>query len=155
MSNTWTPDERAAVEQARAERDILNTLSEFPRIVDRNEWERVAEVFAENITFNYGDGEEQAGLDALLRQFQIFHNRCSAMQHLLGSIQVEVNGNGAVSRAYVQARHQGRGERSQLFFDTHGEYIDQWERLPQGWRIVRREATWGMFMGDPSVLFDQ
>lgn len=137
------------------ERAVLNALSEFPRIVDRNEWHRVGEVFAEDVQFNYGDGREQAGLPALLEQFRAFHDRCSAMQHLLGSVQIELDGGAAVTRAYVQARHQGKDDRSHLFFDTHGEYTDRWECRPEGWRIVRRDAKWVMFMGDPSVLYEQ
>lgn len=135
------------------ERTILNKLNEFPRIVDRKDWSRVAEVFAEDIAFDYGDGGEKHGLPALLTQFQTFHDRCSAMQHLIGSVQIELDGNSAITRAYVQARHQGIGDKSDAFFDTHGEYIDQWQLGSEGWRIIRRDATWSMFMGDPGVLF--
>lgn len=136
------------------ERSILNTLSEFSRVVDRNEWDRVGEVFAEDIRFNYGDGREQQGLEALLDQFRAFHDRCSAMQHLIGSVQLELDGDSAITRAYVQARHQGKGEYAQSFYDTHGEYTDQWARRAGGWRIVRRDARWVLSMGEPGVLFD-
>ncbi len=37
-------------------------------------------------------------------------------------------------------------------FDTSGEYIDRWERRPQGWRIVRRDAVWSVFSGDPAII---
>ncbi|MBA6413679.1 nuclear transport factor 2 family protein [Parahaliea sp. F7430] len=140
--------------RASDEREILNTLNEFPRVVDRNQWDRVGEVFAEDVRFNYGDGQEQQGLDALLQQFRSFHDRCSAMQHLIGSVQLELDGNRAVTRAYVQARHQGKGAYEQSFYDTHGEYSDQWARRPEGWRIVRRDAHWVLSMGEPKVLFD-
>lgn len=133
---------------------IMNTLAAFPRVVDGKHWGRVSEVFAEDIRFDYGDGGEKRGLEALLMQFRKFHERCSAMQHLLGSIQVEIDGDSALTRAYVQARHQGTGDKNGAIFDTHGEYIDQWQRRPEGWRIVRRDATWSLFAGDPSVLFD-
>jgi len=136
------------------ERSILNTLSEFPRVVDRNAWDRIGEVFAEDLSFNYGDGREQQGLAALLTQFRSFHDRCSAMQHLIGSVQLELNGDSAVTRAYVQARHQGTGDYAQSFYDTHGEYTDQWARRPEGWRIVRRDAHWVLSVGEPRVLFD-
>jgi ketosteroid isomerase-like protein len=141
-------------DSASDERSILNTLSEFPRVVDRNEWDRIGEVFAEDLTFNYGDGREQQGLAALLTQFRSFHDRCSAMQHLIGSVQLELNGDSAVTRAYVQARHQGKGDFAQSFYDTHGEYTDQWSRRPEGWRIVRRDAHWVLSVGEPRVLFD-
>lgn len=139
---------------ASDERRILNTLSEFPRVVDRNAWDRIGEVFAEDLSFNYGDDREQQGLAALLTQFRSFHDRCSAMQHLIGSVQLELNGDSAVTRAYVQARHQGQGDYAQSFYDTHGEYIDQWARRPEGWRIVRRDAHWVLSAGEPGVLFD-
>lgn len=135
------------------ERAILNTLSNFPRVVDRKQWDRVGDVFADDITFNYGDGQEQAGMTALLLNFRKFHDKCSAMQHLLGSIQIEVDGDAAITRAYVQARHKGVGDKEHLVFDTHGEYTDRWERRPEGWRIVRRDARWDLFSGDASVLF--
>lgn len=138
---------------ATTERVILNKLSDFPRIVDRKDWPRVSDVFAEDIRFDYGDGGEKQGLPALLQQFQTFHDRCSAMQHLIGSVQIEIDGDSAVTRAYVQARHQGIGDKAKAFFDTHGEYIDQWQKRAEGWRIVRRDASWSMFMGDPGVLF--
>lgn len=139
---------------ASDERRILNTLSEFPRVVDRNAWDRIGEVFAEDLSFNYGDGREQQGLAALLAQFRSFHDRCSAMQHLIGSVQLELDGDSAVTRAYVQARHQGAGDYAQSFYDTHGEYTDQWARRPEGWRIVRRDAHWVLSVGEPRVLFD-
>lgn len=136
------------------DRTIMNTLAAFPRIVDGKQWSKIGEVFAADICFDYGDGGEKQGLSALLDQFKKFHERCSAMQHLLGSIQLEVEGDYAVTRAYVQARHQGINDKRSAIFDTHGEYVDQWQRRAEGWRIVRRDAIWSMFAGDASVLFD-
>jgi ketosteroid isomerase-like protein len=135
------------------QRIILNTLSEFARILDRKQWTRVGEVFADDIAFNYGDGQEQQGIAALREEFTKYHDYCGAAQHLLGSIQLELNEDEAVTRSYVQARHQGKGDKAHLFFDTSGEYTDRWERRANGWRIVRRDARWDLFMGDPAVLF--
>ena len=135
------------------QRIILNTLGEFARILDRKQWTRVGEVFADDIAFNYGDGQEQQGIAALHEQFTKFLDHCGATQHLLGSVQLELNEDEAVTRSYVQARHQGKGDKAHLFFDTSGEYTDRWERRANGWRIVRRDARWDLFMGDPAVLF--
>jgi ketosteroid isomerase-like protein len=135
------------------ERSILNTLGDFARIVDRKQWSRIGEVFADDVTFNYGDGEEQQGMVALRRQFTKYLDLCGPSQHLLGSVQIELDGDQAVTRAYVQARHLGKDDKAQLCFDTNGEYTDRWARRAEGWRIVRREARWDLFMGDSSVLF--
>lgn len=134
------------------EREILFGLNRFARILDNRQWDSVTEVFADDVAFNYGDGREQSGIEALSQQFRQFLDVCGPSQHLLGSIVITVEGNKGNSRAYVQARHQGAGAKSHLFFDSNGEYVDQWERRPEGWRIVRRDVHWFMHVGDPSVL---
>ncbi len=135
------------------EREITRLLGRFARILDGREWSAVSDVFAADIGFNYGDGREQQGIDALTAQFQQFLDPCGPSQHLLGSIVITVIDDTAVSRSYVQARHQGAGGKAHLFYDSNGEYIDRWERRPEGWRIARRDARWLMQKGDPSVLY--
>jgi len=134
------------------ERAIREALAHFARILDRKQWGRLHEVFAEDLTYDYGDGQDRRGIDSLREHIRRFLDVCGNTQHLIGSVLVEVDGNQAISHSYVQARHQGRAEQSVLFFDANGEYIDHWERRAQGWRIARREAIWQMHMGDPSVL---
>ena len=90
---------------------------------------------------------------ALLGQFRLYLDNCGPSQHLLGSVQMEFDAEGGVTtRAYVQARHQGKGARAHLYLDTNGEYVDRWVKRPQGWRIIRRDAVWATQMGDFSVL---
>lgn len=131
---------------------IANQLARFARLVDSRDWDAVGEVFADEVTFDYGDGREQAGIAALRRQFRGFLGGCGPSQHLIGSVAIELDGDTALSRAYVQARHQGLGDKADRIFDTHGDYVDRWARTPAGWRIVRREARWSMHIGDPGVL---
>lgn len=137
---------------ASDERHILNQLGEFARILDTRNWDRVGEVFADDISFNYGDGREQQGIAALTDTFRTFLEPCGPSQHLLGSIQLTIEGDSACTRSYVQARHQGKGERQHLFLDSNGEYTDRWRRTAAGWRISRRDVQWFMLQGDMSVL---
>lgn len=133
--------------------DITIGLGRFARILDGREWDAVSDVFANDVTFDYGDGRgEQSGIAAMTTTFSRFLDACGPSQHLLGSIQVTVDGDKGLSRAYVQARHQGKGDKAHLYLDSNGEYIDGWERRPEGWRIVRRDARWFMNPGDISVL---
>ncbi|MDB5395418.1 MAG: nuclear transport factor 2 family protein [Rhodospirillales bacterium] len=134
------------------EREIAHALGRFARILDGREWSAVSEVFADDLTFNYGDGAERSGIAAMTEQFQRFLDVCGPSQHLLGSIVITATGDSAISRAYVQARHQGAAGKEHLFLDSTGEYIDKWERRPQGWRIVRRDVVWHMMQGDMAVL---
>ncbi len=112
----------------------------------------MGEVFADEVAFDYGDGGERRGLDALTQQFRRYLDVCGPSQHLIGSVSVELAGATAVSRAYVQARHQGAGARAHLILDTNGEYVDHWRREATAWRIVRRDAHWFMHVGDSAVL---
>ena len=134
------------------ERDIARGLAVFARILDEKRWQDLALVFASDITFDYGTGEEQAGMAALHTNMTRYLMVCGNTQHLIGSILVDVDGDRAVSRAYVQARHQGTAGSEGSIFDTNGEYIDQWERRSEGWRIVRRDARWACMSGNAAVI---
>ncbi|MCP1470384.1 ketosteroid isomerase-like protein [Sphingobium sp. OAS761] len=134
------------------ERAITRGLSTFARILDRKQWDRLGDVFASDVVFDYGSGRDEAGMAALTDNMRRFLDRCGGTQHLLGSILVDVDGDRAVSRAYVQARHQRIGDAAGPIFDSNGEYVDRWERRTDGWRIVRRDAIWAAHTGDPAIL---
>ncbi|WP_375196129.1 nuclear transport factor 2 family protein [Sphingobium sp.] len=133
------------------EREIVRKLGRFARILDNKEWTGLPDVFAHDLSFDYGQGE-RAGIAALEDQMRQYLDVCGPTQHLLGSIMVDVNGHEAVSRSYVQARHQRRADPVGGIFDSTGEYVDRWQRREESWRIVRRDAIWFLHSGDPAVL---
>jgi hypothetical protein len=134
------------------ERDIVRGLARFARILDNKQWDALTEIFAVDLSFNYGAGGEERGIEALEDNMRRYLDVCGPTQHLIGSIIVDVENDRAVSRAYVQARHQGAGDRAGAIFDSNGEYIDEWQRRAAGWRITRRHAKWASHSGDPAVL---
>lgn len=138
-----------------AEREITRKLSEFARILDRKQWDRLGDVFADDISFDYGMGGDQHGMAALTDNMRRFLDRCGPTQHLIGSILIDVDGNHARSEAYVQARHQRVDDPLGPIIDTSGDYHDQWEKRPEGWRITRRDAKWQIHYGDPAILHAQ
>ncbi|MCP3733524.1 nuclear transport factor 2 family protein [Sphingomonas sp. RP10(2022)] len=134
------------------ERAIVRGLAAFARIVDGKRWDDLSQVFADDLTFDYGAIGSFSGIQSLRDVLVRFLDRCGATQHLIGSIVVDIEGDAATSRAYVQARHQGVGAVAGPVFDSNGEYVDRWERRVEGWRIVRRDASWAIHTGDPTVL---
>lgn len=134
------------------ERAIQRGLSMFARALDERNFESLAEVFAADMTFDYGIGGEQNGLSSLCELVSHFLLQCGPTQHLLGSIIIDVDGDTATSRAYVQARHQRKDDPMGPVLDTNGEYVDQWQRRAEGWRIVRRDVLWQIFTGDNGIL---
>jgi 3-phenylpropionate/cinnamic acid dioxygenase small subunit len=131
--------------------ELTNQLGRFARTLDQRNWEAVPSIFAAEISFDYGEGKQQ-GLPALLAQFRKYLDYCGPSQHLLGSIEVQIEGATALTRSYVQARHQGAAGRQDRCFDSHGVYVDQWRKNAAGWLIVQRDVRWLMHRGDPGVL---
>ncbi len=136
---------------ADAEREIVQILYRFARIVDGRDWSAMDTVFSEGVVSTYGD-DQQCGREVMLALFRRHLDPCGPTQHFLGNITVEINGNEARSSAYVQARHQGKGATAALTLEMYGEYHDGWKLMPQGWRIVRRDPVWFYQTGDVSVL---
>ncbi len=135
------------------ERDIAVLLATLARILDSRDWARVPEVVAADVSFDYtNSGTDVQGREALLGNFRQFLDVCGPSQHLLGSIIIEVDGDHALSRSYVQARHRSKDPADPRLFDSNGEYIDRWERRAEGWRMVHRRAIWASMSGDPSVI---
>lgn len=133
------------------ERAITRGLARFARVLDVKAWDDLGDVFADDIEFDYGQGERR-GMAALADQMRRYLDACGGTQHLLGSMMIDLTGDTAMSRAYVQARHQRMGDAGGAIFDSNGEYIDRWERRIEGWRIVRRDAVWATHSGDPAIL---
>jgi ketosteroid isomerase-like protein len=142
-----------ALQQLLDERAIGVQLATLARILDTRAWSRVPEVVAEDVRFDYtNSGADVAGRDALLANFRRFLDVCGPSQHLLGSLIVEVDGDRAVSRSYVQARHRAKDPADPRLFDSNGEYVDRWERRDGRWLMVHRHAIWASQSGDPSVI---
>lgn len=57
-------------------------------------------------------------MDALRHNMRKHLDVCGASQHLLGSIVITIDGDNAISRSYVQARHVGVGDRAHAIFDS-------------------------------------
>ncbi len=140
------------LQQLLDERAIVRALSYFARILDNKEWGRLSDVFMDEVSFDYGSGEQHRGIDALHGTMAGFLDRCGPTQHLIGSILVDVDGDSARSSAYVQARHQERDDPTGAIYDTNGEYRDHWVRQDGIWKIDSRQVVWATLSGDPSVI---
>lgn len=139
-----------------AERAIREGLAQFARVLDGKRWDALGDVFAQDVTFDYGLGE-QAGLAALTANMRRFLDVCGPSQHLIGSIAITVapDCRRASSNAYVQARHQRANDHGGAVFDSNGEYLDQWALRPEGWRIVRRDAKWHTHSGEAAIIWGE
>lgn len=60
------------------ERDIHRALSHFARIADTKRFDDLGDVFAEDVTFDYGSGQDDRGIVALRGLLSRHLNRCGA-----------------------------------------------------------------------------
>ena len=118
------------------ERAIERELIRFARAMDYRDWEQLSQILTEDAVGELGTGrlEGSAAIIALIRGFL---DNCGVTQHLLGNVEVDVDGDHATSRAYVQDLHLSRSN-PELTFHTLGDYHDKWERRDGRWRLVER-----------------
>ncbi len=126
---------------------IAQLLARTADVLDFREWDRLSQAFTEE-TEAYGGH----GLAAIQLSLRRCFDECGPTHHLLGNIQIEVDGSRARSTAKYRAIHQGLGARSNLTYESIGEYHDEHERTTGGWRIVHRQVDVRMTFGDRSVL---
>ena len=117
------------------ERDIKRALYTAARAMDDHDWTAVAEVFADDATGDLGTGPLVGGA-AIVALIRSYLDACGPTQHLLGNVIVDVEGDTAVSRAYVHDLHLSVDGAERFY--TMGDYHDRWERRVGGWRIVGR-----------------
>jgi len=151
MSDT-TLNAMSSLQTLLDERDIHRALARFARIADAKKFDSLAEVFVDDVKFDYGSGQVERGIAALRALLCRHLDRCGGTQHLIGSVFVDVDGDRAISHAYIQARHQRIDDFVGPVFDSNGEYTDHWERRSEGWRIVQRNAMWAVNTGEPAIL---
>lgn len=118
------------------ERDIERALIRFARAMDDRDWDIMNEILADDAAGDFGTGRLQ-GSQPIIAMIRGFLDSCGVTQHLLANVLIDVNGDRAVTRAYVQDLHLSRSNPD-LTFHTLGDYHDQWERRDGRWRLVER-----------------
>jgi SnoaL-like domain len=112
--------------------------------IDTRQPQRLIEIFADDVEAHYGYGPDGVWRSAvevaegLGAQIETFEASC----HLMGNIQVDIDGDVARTSAYVNAWHwlkelAGDSERPADFMFC-GVYVDDVRREEEGWRIERR-----------------
>ena len=134
------------------ERDIRQAHYRYAVAHDTRNWEILRTVFAPDVIATYGPDIHLHGPDAMMKNSGNHLNGCGPSQHMMTNFTIEVTGDTAQSRCYIRAFHQGRGAKSNLTFDSYGQYESSWRRTKEGWRAF----TWTMKIftniGDFSVL---
>jgi 3-phenylpropionate/cinnamic acid dioxygenase small subunit len=125
------------LERARIE-DLLNR---YATALDSRDWAALDQVFAPNATAHFQGIGHFEDRDAIVAVIRSVLGQCGPTQHLLGNMRIEINGEEAHAKSYLQAIHAGLGKYAGEKMTVWGEYRDTLKRTPQGWRIVHRELV--------------
>lgn len=118
------------------EREIEKAVIETARAMDARDWPRLTSLIAEDAYGELGSGPLH-GRAAIVDLIRSYLDHCGPTQHLIGNVLVDVDGDRAISRAYVRDLHLSAHEPD-LTFHTLGDYTDRWERRSGQWRLVER-----------------
>jgi ketosteroid isomerase-like protein len=93
---------------------------------------------ADDAEGDFGTGRLR-GSAAMIQLIRGFLDNCGPTQHLLGNVVVDVDGDTAISRAYVHDVHLSSDANPATRFYTLGDYTDTWRRGSDGsWRLTQR-----------------
>jgi len=127
--------------QTLADREeIRDVLVLYAKSLDQRDYAGLARVFTPDATGNYFAGGTHVGLANISAFIERALSQCGVTQHLLGSIDVSVQGDAATANCYLAAIHVGKlpGYEGKVL-TVWGTYRDRLIRTPGGWRISYRE----------------
>lgn len=139
----------------------MNTLLQYQQIndllirygcaLDERDWAGLGQVFTEQAQVDYGSLGVFEGRDAVVAVAREFIESCGATQHLIGNIRIDLDGDSAWARCYVQATHASRQPNQPGLMTLWGEYRDQLARQGDGWAITARSLVIQHIHGDIGV----
>ncbi|MCG7632806.1 nuclear transport factor 2 family protein [Gordonia McavH-238-E] len=139
--------------------EISDLIAGYGVFQDRREFYRLAEVFTDDVVFEYPVGALNG-----LREFRAFLDKAlfldkgsdgwTAAQHMMHTTLVEEDGDEASGFIHVTAHHAvgSLPARPEQVYTITGTYRDQYVRTGAGWRISHRLFTPITIVGDRAAL---
>lgn len=127
------------VETLLAKQAIRDVLSRYCRGLDRMDKPMSYSVFHENATAHYYDIYEGTGhgfIDWVWKS----HENMRSHSHQINNVLIEVDGDSAVSEAYVTVLLQMREDlaKKPTEITARGRYLDKWKKVNGTWAITER-----------------
>lgn len=133
--------------------EITDLLNRYALALDDRDWQRLATCFTPDAVGLYGPVlGRRDGFPAIEQLCRGALEPLDSSHHMISNHEIEIHGDTARSRCYVQAQHTKRGTAGGDNFVIGGAYIDELVRTAEGWRICRRELRLIWQEGNPRVL---
>ena len=130
---------------------IYDLCVRYARALDTRDWALLEGLFLPDARYTFPGGESNTSR-AVVDRCENALTRLDASQHLLGNIEVVVDGDRATTVVYFHAQHVKAGTPGGDLFVIAGSYCDVVVRTPSGWRIAHRTQTYTWRDGNPAVV---
>jgi len=130
--------------------EIIDLTIAYGWLLDHGPRERLDTVFTPDAVANYM-GNEFNSLAEIIEKIESALGPLTISQHLVSNQQVQLNGDEATCRCYLQAQHTLEGTVGGDNYIMAGRYEDQLVRTSEGWRIKHRALTIDWVEGNPNV----
>lgn len=133
--------------------EINDLLNRYCSSLDGRDWARLATCFIPDAVGYYGeDAGQKNGYEQIEQLCRAALEPLDSSQHLTGNYEIEIDGDRASSRCYLQAQHTKAGTPGGDNLTLGGIYLDKIVRTAEGWRIAQRELRILWQEGNPDVL---
>lgn len=127
-------------ERERAdEQDIAEVLVRYATGIDRRDWSAFRACFTDDVLAEYEGIATWEGVDAITEAMTTSHADMGHTMHRISNIAIDLDGDIATARCYVDAVLMAADGQSGL--NPRGFYDDDLVRTPDGWRIAHRRYT--------------
>lgn len=130
---------------------VYDVIVRYARALDTRDWALLERCFVPDARYTYPGGESNDAASVVARCDTAL-TRLDASQHLLGNIEIELDGDTAHTKTYFQAQHVKRGTEGGDHFIIAGSYSDTFSRTADGWRIIHRHQEYAWMDGNPGVV---
>ena len=115
---------------------VGDVIIKYADCVDQQDYDRFASCFTDDIVVSGFTPEPISGLATYVPWVRTARGRYGRTQHMIGNIQVTLDGDRARMRSYVQATHEVPGDPDHLL-TLWAAYVDDLVRTPAGWKISK------------------
>jgi 3-phenylpropionate/cinnamic acid dioxygenase small subunit len=125
------------VSEREDRQDIADVLLRYATGIDRRDWPLFRTVFTDECQLDYGEVGTWNGVNAVTEFMQQAHAMAGHTMHRLTNQLIEVDGDKAQSRTYVDALIMAGDSNSGV--NAARFYDDDLVRTSDGWRVARRQ----------------
>ena len=120
---------------------VVEVLTRYATGIDFCDWPLFRSCWADEVDLDYGPLGRFTDPDAFTQLFTRIHDPMGPTYHRLSNFVVDVDGDTATARTYVNAVLMTSHAPDAAWVEAVGHYDDTLVRTADGWRIRTRVAT--------------